>query len=78
LVGNVNDCERLEAVIAAIPRVGGKRGHPVDGRENFTQTKAMMHAKCRRALRRRGITPRIARRGVESKERLGLCRGPSN
>ena len=28
----------------------------------------------RRALRRRGITPRIARRGVESSERLGRYR----
>src|ERR671936_718202 len=28
----------------------------------------------RRALRRRGITPRIARRGVESSERLGRFR----
>ena len=28
----------------------------------------------RRALRRRGITPRIARRGIESSERLGRYR----
>jgi IS5 family transposase len=30
--------------------------------------------RCRRALRRRGITPRIARRGVESSTRLGRHR----
>jgi IS5 family transposase len=30
--------------------------------------------RCRRACRRRGITPRIARRGVESSERLGRHR----
>jgi hypothetical protein len=29
---------------------------------------------CRQALRRRGITPRIARRGIESSERLGRFR----
>jgi transposase len=29
---------------------------------------------CRRALRRRGITPRVARRGVESRQRLGRHR----
>jgi IS5 family transposase len=29
---------------------------------------------CRRALRKRGITPRIARRGIESRERLGRYR----
>jgi transposase len=31
-------------------------------------------ARCRRALRRRGITPRIARRGIESSQRLGRHR----
>jgi IS5 family transposase len=30
--------------------------------------------RCRRALRRRGITPRIARRGIESSQRLGRHR----
>jgi transposase len=29
---------------------------------------------CRQALRRRGIIPRIARRGIESRERLGRYR----
>ncbi len=29
---------------------------------------------CREACRRRGITPRIARRGIESSERLGRYR----
>jgi IS5 family transposase len=28
-------------------------------------------SRCRRALRARGITPRVARRGVESSQRLG-------
>ena len=32
------------------------------------------YAACRRALRKRGIVPRIARRGVESSERLGRHR----
>ena len=32
------------------------------------------YPRCRRALRRRGITPRIARRGIESSERLGCHR----
>ncbi|CAO3402612.1 Mobile element protein [Azospirillum palustre] len=31
-------------------------------------------AHCRQALRRRGIIPRIARRGIESSERLGRHR----
>ena len=29
---------------------------------------------CRKALKRRGITPRMARRGIDSSERLGRCR----
>ena len=32
------------------------------------------YPRCRQALRRRGITPRIARRGVESSQRLGRHR----
>jgi transposase len=33
--------------------------------------KAYDYPRCRRALRARGITPRTARRGVESSQRLG-------
>jgi transposase len=36
--------------------------------------KAYDGAALRRALRQRGITPRIARRGIESSERLGRYR----
>jgi IS5 family transposase len=32
------------------------------------------YPRCRRALRRRGICPRIARRGIESSQRLGRYR----
>jgi len=32
------------------------------------------YSRCRRALRQRGIIPRIARRGIESRERLGRYR----
>jgi IS5 family transposase len=32
------------------------------------------YPRCRKALRRRGIAPRIARRGVESSQRLGRHR----
>ena len=72
--GNVNDCQRLEAVIDAIPQVSGKRGHPRRRPQKLHADKGYDHAKCRRALRRRGITPRIARRGIESKEHLGRYR----
>jgi IS5 family transposase len=36
--------------------------------------KGYEYPSCRRALRRRGITPRIARRGIESSQRLGRHR----
>ena len=41
----------------------------------WVRDKADDSAEKRRALRRRGITPRIARRGGESSERLGRYRG---
>ncbi len=36
--------------------------------------KAYDYPRCRRACRKRGIVPRIARRGIESSERLGRHR----
>jgi transposase len=36
--------------------------------------KAYDYPRCRRALRRRGIMPRIARRGIECSQRLGRHR----
>jgi IS5 family transposase len=36
--------------------------------------KAYDSSRCRQALRSRGVIPRIARRGIESRERLGRYR----
>jgi transposase len=72
--GNVNDCQVLETVVDAVPPVRGKQGHPRKRPKKLHADKAYDHAKCRRALRQRGITPRIARRGIESSERLGRYR----
>jgi transposase len=67
----------LERLVDAVPAVIGPRGRP--GRPR--RRPAKLHADrgyeyptCRRALRRRHITPRIARRGVESSQRLGRHR----
>jgi transposase len=72
---NVNDCQLFEELLDAIPAL--KQGGP--GRPHRRPSKA--HAdkgydfkKCRAACRVRGIQHRIARRGVESKERLGRHR----
>jgi transposase len=37
-------------------------------------TRGYDYPRCRKALRARGITPRIARRGIESSQRLGRHR----
>ncbi len=42
--------------------------------EPIRADKGYDYSRCRQALRRRGIIPRIARRGVESRERLGRYR----
>ena len=49
-------------------------GRPRRGPPSSTWTRATTTPRCRRALRRRGIRPRIARRGVESSTRLGRHR----
>jgi IS5 family transposase len=74
---NVHDSKVLEPLVDAIPPIVGPRGRP--GRPRFRPAKlhadkAYDSAEKRRALRARGITPRIARRGVESSERLGQYR----
>jgi IS5 family transposase len=63
--------------VDAVPAVIGPRGRP--GRPR--RRPAKLHADkgydypgCRRLLGRRGISPRIARRGVESSTRLGRHR----
>jgi IS5 family transposase len=50
------------------------RGRPRRHPDKLHADKAYDFSWCRRALRRRGITPRIARRGVESSRRLGRYR----
>jgi transposase len=74
---NVHDSQLLEPLVDSIPPIVGPRGRP--GRPRFRPAK--LHAdkaydsrEKRRALRARGIAPRIARRGVDSGERLGRHR----
>jgi transposase len=75
---NVHDSKLLEPLVDAIPPIRRPIGRP--GRPRFRPTKlhgdkAYDYPIHRRALRRRGITPRMARRGVDSGERLGRHRG---
>jgi transposase len=74
---NTHDSMLLEAVVDAVAPVKGPRGRPGRPRQRPAKLhldKAYDYPRCRRALRRRGITPRIARRGVESSGRLGRYR----
>jgi transposase len=74
---NTHDSMLLEQVVDAVPVVKGRRGRPGRPRKRPAKLhldKGYDYPCCRRALRRRGITPRIARRGIESSGRLGRHR----
>ncbi len=67
----------MEAVVDAVPPIRGPRGRPGRRRRRPAKLhldKGLGLSRCRRALRRRGITPRIARRGVEPRDKLGRHR----
>lgn len=70
---NRNDAKMLEAVVKAVP--------PFDRGSVLPPRGVKLHADkgydfdfCRSLLRQQGLVPRIARRGVESSERLGKHR----
>ena len=71
---NVNDTTMFEAVVEDVPAVrtpsGRRRTRPV----KLHADKGYDSRANRAYLRRRGIRPRIARRGVESSTRLGRHR----
>ena len=74
---NTHDSQLLEQLVDAVPAIIGPRGRPGRPRRRPAKLhadKGYDYPTCRRALRRRGISPRIARRGVESSTRLGRHR----
>jgi transposase len=60
--------------VDAIKPIKRPRGRPRKRPAKLHADKGYESKKNKAALRRRGITPRIARKGVESKERLGRHR----
>ncbi len=67
----------LEEAVDAIRPIRGPRGRPGRPRkrpEKLHADKGYDFGRCRRALRKRGIKARIARRGIDSSERLGRHR----
>jgi transposase len=71
---NRPDGQQLLALIDALPALPGRRGRPRRRPDKVHADKAYDARANRAGLRARGIQPRIARRGVESAERLGRWR----
>jgi IS5 family transposase len=73
---NVHDSKVLEEVVDAIEpiRKPRRRGRPRKRPKKIHADKGYDFPRFRKALRKRGIAPRIARRGIESSERLGRHR----
>jgi transposase len=74
---NAHDATQLLPLVDAIPSIVGPRGRPGRPRKRPAKLhadKAYDSSPLRRALRDRGITPRVARRGIDSSERLGRHR----
>ena len=66
---NTHDSRLFEPLINAVPPIQQCAGRPRRRPAKLHADKAYDHRRCRR-----GITPRIARRGIESSERLGRHR----
>ena len=74
---NRNDSKMLAATLDAIPPVRRRRrpgGRPRRRPGKLHADKSYDHRFCRNDCRRRGIIPRLARRGVENSSRLGRHR----
>ena len=71
---NANDATMLEAVLEDIPPIRMPTGRRRRRPGTVHADKAYDHRRCRACLRQRGIRPRIARRMIESSQRLGRHR----
>jgi transposase len=71
---NTHDSVMLEPMVDAVGPVRGRRGRPRRRPAKLHADKGYDYPRCRRALRARGIIARIARRGIESRDRLGRHR----
>ncbi|MFI6166447.1 IS5 family transposase [Nocardia sp. NPDC051052] len=71
---NTNDAEALRPLVRAIPPVRSRRGPRRRRPGKLHADKAYDTAELRLWVRRRGMVVRIARKGIESSERLGRHR----
>ncbi|MFF4450009.1 IS5 family transposase [Streptomyces sp. NPDC001502] len=72
--GNRHDVTQLLPLLAAIPPIRGLRGRPRTRPRGLFADRGYDYDKYRRPLRRRGIKPLIARRGVAHGSGLGKTR----
>ena len=72
---NIHDSKVFEDLIDAVEPVKRPgRGRPRRRPEKLHADKGYDFPRCRKALQKRGIAARIARRGIDSSERLGRYR----
>lgn len=71
---NVHHSRLLEPLLDAVRAVAGRPGRPRRRPTKLHADKGYNYRRCRVACRVRGIQPRIARRGIESRTRLGRHR----
>lgn len=71
---NRHDSVMLAATLDAIPGVRSGRGRPRKRPAKLHADKAYDHRRCRSECRARSVTPRIARRGLETSQKLGRHR----
>jgi transposase len=71
---NVHDSRLFEPLLDAVLPIRQCAGRPRKRPAKLHADKGYDYDHCRRAARRRGTQPRIARRGIESSERLGRHR----
>lgn len=70
----VHDSKVFEELIDSVGPVRGPKGRPRKRPAKLHADKGYDYPRCRKFLRRRGIKARIARRGVDTSERLGRHR----
>jgi transposase len=71
---NTNDAEALKPLVRAVPAIRSRRGPRRRKPGKLHADKAYDQVNLRKWVRDRGITVRIARKGIESIEKLGKHR----
>ena len=71
---NVHDSKVFEGLIEAVEPIRTPSGIPRRWPDKIHADKGYDFPRCRKTLRQRGIEARIARRGLDSSERLGRHR----